>query len=55
MGMFKMIMIFLGCLLVGFLVACIAFFGEHAFLLWVSIGLLIAYGIAGLVASRRKA
>lgn len=54
MNMLKVIAIAVGAILLGFLVASIAFFGEHAFLLWVSIGLLIAYGIAGLVAARRK-
>ena len=52
--MLKMVAIFVGAILVGFLVASIAFFGEHAFLLWVAIMLLVVYAITGLVAARRS-
>jgi hypothetical protein len=54
MQLFKFIAIFIGVVLVGFLVASIAFFGEHAFLLWIAVILLIAYAISGLVAARRS-
>jgi len=54
MGVLKMVVILVGAILVGFLVAAIALLGEHAFLLWVSIGLLIVYGISVLLASRRS-
>jgi hypothetical protein len=53
MGVLKMVLIFVGVVLVGFLVASIAFFGDHAFLLWVAVILLIVYAISGLVAARR--
>jgi hypothetical protein len=52
--MLKMVAIFVGVVLIGFLVASIAFFGEHAFLLWVSVILLVVYAITGLVAARRS-
>lgn len=51
--MFKMVAIFVGAIVVGFIIAGIAMFGERAFLLWIGIGLLIAYAIAGVVAARR--
>jgi phage-related holin len=53
MSIVKFALIFVGVILVAFLVASIAFFGEHAFLLWVSIILLVIYAITGLVAARR--
>jgi hypothetical protein len=54
MSILKMVAIFVGAILVAFLVASIAFLGEHAFLIWVSVILLVIYGITGLVAARRN-
>lgn len=52
--MLKMMLIFVGVIVAAFIIAGIAMFGEHAFLLWVGIGLLIAYAISGLVVARRN-
>lgn len=54
MQLLKVIAIVIGVLLLAFLVASIAFFGEHAFLLWVAVVLLVVYAITGLVAARRS-
>lgn len=54
MSILKLAAIFVGVILVAFLVASIALFGEHAFLLWVAIILLVVYAISGLVAARRN-
>ncbi len=53
MGILKIVLITVGVILVGFLVASIAFLGDHAFLLWVAVILLVIYAISGLVAARR--
>jgi hypothetical protein len=49
MGYFKVIAIMVGALLLGFLVASIALFGEHAFLLWVAAILLVIWAISSVV------
>lgn len=54
MSVLKMVAIFVGAILVAFLVASIAFLGEHAFLVWVAVILLVIYVISGLVAARRS-
>jgi len=54
MSMLKVAAILVGATLLGFVVAGIALFGEHAFLLWVGLGGLVVYGIAGLVARRSR-
>jgi len=54
MSLLKVAAIIVGAVLVAFLVAAIALLGEHAFLLWVAIILLVVYAITGLVAARRN-
>lgn len=49
MGLVKVIAIIVGALLLGFLVASIALFGEHAFLLWVAVILLVIWAISSVV------
>jgi hypothetical protein len=49
MGPVKVIAIIVGALLLGFLIASIALFGEHAFLLWVSVILLAVWAISSAV------
>ncbi len=54
MSILKFVAIFVGVILLAFLVASIAFLGEHAFLLWVAVILLVVYAISGLVVARRS-
>ncbi len=49
MALVKIIAIIVGALLLGFLVASIALFGEHAFLLWVCAILLVIWAISSAV------
>ena len=49
MALAKIIAIIVGALLLGFLVASIALFGEHAFLLWVCAILLVVWAISSAV------
>jgi hypothetical protein len=46
--------VLVGALLLGFLVASIALFGEHAFLLWVAAILLVVWAISSAVAWLRS-
>jgi hypothetical protein len=49
MELVKIVAIIVGALLLGFLVASIALFGEHAFLLWVAAILLVVWAISSAV------
>ena len=49
MALFKIVAIIVGALLLGFLVASVALFGEHAFLLWVAAILLVIWAISSVV------
>lgn len=54
MQIFKVAIIAVGIIIVAFIVASVALFGEHAFLLWVGLIALVVYGIVGLVTARRS-
>jgi hypothetical protein len=54
MELVKIVAIIVGALLLGFLVASIALFGEHAFLLWVAAILLVVWAISSAVVWMRS-
>jgi len=49
MGIVKVAAVIVGAVLLGFLVASIALFGEHAFLLWVAVILLVVWAVSSAV------